>query len=728
MITYIKDKSCCKEPLKGKTHSYGVFCNDPYFSKLLNHVSDQDIHVTLEDKENWNNKASQIDLDDVKANVQSVKDQVSELKQITPNLDNYITKGTLNDYATQDYVRQWVEYQLGVKNFATTQYVKDYVSSTVDPQQYYTRSQIDQKISFLNRNYSITNVEVDGNNLKIDQAMANVYKTVELPTSSSASITQEQFDDMLMQSEAIKPLKCKSKSYYPNKQEVDITDEILQGGGGESSSNYYKPYFLSNTHETLYENEVPVEGKDPVERGWSEQPQEGRYVWITFAHITEEGFSTFTTPTRLTGKDGATYYRNPALRWYEFNIGDKYYDGTVADGSDSYHQDIVLYNNTYYICTNTQDGMDQKWRQTPNNATYFKPISATQDQFSALMFNSKDLVSVMSTAEVIAKDADTVVAGIVSGQTDSTYNKGNVRIFAGNPTNNNLENAPLTISNEGKFVSNGGDNKVMIENGILYVVTDGKKFHIQISATGSSLTWAQDGQYADVQKVQLYKLTNLVNDDTQNIDQYIIPSQVTLYMKKADGKYYTSETNVVESNYVNGNYFELQENISPMLAFAEDGLVLCGKDNDPNNYMKVQVYKIVKFKDGVRTNGNFIAIGRATEWYDGRLYGSNDSLFFSNQNNYYCKQLLYSPGFIGNAISTDYLYLPTEAQGTTNVVLQCLNDGTYTLDASIAESANPTISVLSSTALPNCSKEFSSIYVCSKKQDENTYVITKVTA
>lgn len=55
--------------------------------------------------------------------------------------------------------------------------------------------------------------------------------------------------------------------------------------------------------------------------------------------------------------------------------GTMYYDGKRAADDGVFYQDIVLYNNTYYACINTETGAANNWVTPPVNPTTGETVS-----------------------------------------------------------------------------------------------------------------------------------------------------------------------------------------------------------------------------------------------------------------------------------------------------------------------------------------------------------------
>ena len=87
-------------------------------------------------------------------------------------------------------------------------------------------------------------------------------------------------------------------------------------------------------------------------------------------------------------------------------------------------------------------------------------------------------------------DDNKIVAGMTSGKAIDDKSdlkdkvtdegKGDVRIWAGKFTGGNLKTAPFTVSSTG-VVTSGSDNKIILNDGTIYFVVDGKIWHLGIT-------------------------------------------------------------------------------------------------------------------------------------------------------------------------------------------------------------------------------------------------------
>lgn len=141
--------------------------------------------------------------------------------------------------------------------------------------------------------------------------------------------------------------------------------------------------------------------------------------------------------------------------------GKKYYDGKRDAENGIFYQDVVLYENMYYFCVNTDSGESDHWVMTPDVATYFQKFAVTENFVADKIIANQAYVKELSSEEVVIMDDDAIVAGMTSSKSiDSksdlngkVTNKGDVRIWAGKmQTTGDLTTAYTTIDSNGSIV------------------------------------------------------------------------------------------------------------------------------------------------------------------------------------------------------------------------------------------------------------------------------------
>jgi hypothetical protein len=88
-----------------------------------------------------------------------------------------------------------------------------------------------------------------------------------------------------------------------------------------------------------------------------------------------------TIPVSASGdaSTGQTFKGSPLRIKGEWQSGIKYYDGKRDAENGIFYQDVVLYENMYYVCVNTDSGESDHWVTTPDVATYFQKFAVTEN-------------------------------------------------------------------------------------------------------------------------------------------------------------------------------------------------------------------------------------------------------------------------------------------------------------------------------------------------------------
>lgn len=161
------------------------------------------------------------------------------------------------------------------------------------------------------------------------------------------------------------------------------------------------------------------------------------------------------------GSIGQTFKVSPLRIVGAWTSGKKYYDGKRDAENGIFYQDVVLYENMYYVCVNTDSGESDHWVTTPDVATYFQNFAVTENFVADKIIANQAYVKELSSEEVVIMDGDAIVAGITSSKAiDSksdlngkVTNKGDVRIWAGKmQTTGDLTTAYTTIDSNGSIV------------------------------------------------------------------------------------------------------------------------------------------------------------------------------------------------------------------------------------------------------------------------------------
>lgn len=160
---------------------------------------------------------------------------------------------------------------------------------------------------------------------------------------------------------------------------------------------------------------------------------------------------------------GQTFKGSPLRIAGAWKSGKKYYDGKRDAENGIFYQDVVLYENMYYVCVNTDAGNDNGWNLTPDVAVYWSAFSLSPNVVAGLVVANKAFIKGLSSNELIIFDDQKIVAGMTSSKAVdessplngkvTTEGKGDVRIWAGEISNANLTTAPFTVTNTGNLTA-----------------------------------------------------------------------------------------------------------------------------------------------------------------------------------------------------------------------------------------------------------------------------------
>ena len=161
------------------------------------------------------------------------------------------------------------------------------------------------------------------------------------------------------------------------------------------------------------------------------------------------------------GSIGQTLKGSPLRIVGAWASGKKYYDGKRDAENGIFYQDVVLYENMYYVCVNTDTGESDHWVMTPDVATYFQKFAVTENFVADKIIANQAYVKELPSEEVVIMDCDAIVAGMTSSKdidsksdlNGKVTNKGGVRIWAGKmQTTGDLTTAYTTIDSNGSIV------------------------------------------------------------------------------------------------------------------------------------------------------------------------------------------------------------------------------------------------------------------------------------
>lgn len=371
-------------------------------SKIRNHESNLDIHVTKDDKELWNSKVDKSYIDSEQSKTKSyIDEQISTVNDnIEDSLQNYATKEYADStYSDKDSVNSSLsDINKQILSKADKTYVdsvKQHVNQ-IDSDittNHYTKQQVDDKLDDVQgKDYSVTRFDLQGNKLTLDQTNGKQRQVIlPIQPESSQVVTKDQLNAQLTQyvkTNSIKTLTVQQGADQAIYNPI-LSDKIIQiSGGGESANNRYVPYFqntTSNTEAPL----VPDNGKfphdctDPVQRKWSTSStirQSGEFTWVTYAYINSlNSPQLWVSPICITGENGEDgvdttkrefVYRTSTTAEPGFYVPDTSLnsDGYIPSGWSGSPNGVDEVNQYEWMCYRDKaNDVWSKWKPLGNN-------------------------------------------------------------------------------------------------------------------------------------------------------------------------------------------------------------------------------------------------------------------------------------------------------------------------------------------------------------------------
>lgn len=254
-------------------------------------------------------------------------------------------------------------------------------------------------------------------------------------------------------------------AYGENGTDGDGVEYIYYVGLTKPTGSLQDPSKWDTSVSGFQNNEYILENS-----GWTDNPtdltEQGQKQYVSVRKKHDNVWGAYSEPAlwsyySVDGESSQTSVGSPLRMVGEWESNTKYYDGKRAAEDGVFYQDVVLYNNTYYACVDTEEGERNNWVTTPDKAQYFSAFSLTTDQMVKLLIANKAFIKELSSNEVVIMDDDTIVAGMTSSKpidsksdlNGKVTNKGDVRIWAGEmQTNGDLTTAYTTIGSNGSII------------------------------------------------------------------------------------------------------------------------------------------------------------------------------------------------------------------------------------------------------------------------------------
>ena len=316
-------KPCRKNPI-GELDFKIDKCYSSIYSRLCHHIDDSVSHISQEERDEWNGKASNSALLDLQNQLNevagdgdnSIKKEI--LIEVSRQIAGAITDLNIEDYAKKKYVDDAIsnidfdQYVTNTKADSTYLKKADYIK--LDPTSYYTKAEVQKiiKDSTIGKDYPIQSFTIEDNNLLLTQKNGGQFKVNLSGIGSGVGVdtdyVQEQLSNYIKKN-TLSKLVINDQTYS---LESGRDIKIPTSGAGSSIDytkfGYNKSYFKKHQSNSVAPSK-PSANRPPEDgSGWVEDApnqEAGYYIWMTQVFINGNGqYGEYTNPICLTGTTG----------------------------------------------------------------------------------------------------------------------------------------------------------------------------------------------------------------------------------------------------------------------------------------------------------------------------------------------------------------------------------------------------------------------------------------
>lgn len=316
-------KPCRKNPI-GELDFKIDKCYSSIYSRLCCHENDSVSHISQEERDEWNGKASNSALLDLQNQLNevagdgdnSIKKEI--LIEVSRQIAGAITDLNIEDYTKKKYVDDAInnidfdQYITNTKADSTYLKKADYIK--LDPTSYYTKAEVQKIIedSTIGKDYPIQSFTIEDNKLLLTQKNGGQFKVNLSVIGSGVGVdtdyVQEQLSNYIKKN-TLSKLIINDKAYSIESGR-DI--KIPTSGAGSSIDytkfGYNKSYFKKHPSNSVAPSK-PSANRPPEDgSGWIDDApnqEAGYYVWMTQVFINGNGqYGEYTNPICLTGTAG----------------------------------------------------------------------------------------------------------------------------------------------------------------------------------------------------------------------------------------------------------------------------------------------------------------------------------------------------------------------------------------------------------------------------------------
>lgn len=387
-------KPCRKNPI-GELDFKIDKCYSSIYSRLCCHENDSVSHISQEERDEWNGKASNsalLDLQDQLNEIagdgdNSIKNEI--LIEVSRQIASAITDLNIEEYAKKKYVDDAISNidfdQYVTKKNADSTYLNkaDYIK--FDPTNYYTIAQIQKIIgdSTIGKDYPIESFTLEHNELILKQKNGGQFRVALSESGSDGGVNADYVQEQLLnyiKKNTLSKLIINDKAYsIESGRDIKIP---ISGAGSSidyTKFGYSKSYFKKHTSNSVAPSK-PSANRPPEDgSGWVDDApnqEAGYYIWMTQVFINGNGqYGEYTNPICLTGTAGESAVS------YDIKTSTStinYQDGTMYPKTIGVY--VVKSNGSQITNITPSNGSGWSFSYSVDGGTAWTVISADQIQ------------------------------------------------------------------------------------------------------------------------------------------------------------------------------------------------------------------------------------------------------------------------------------------------------------------------------------------------------------
>lgn len=316
-------KPCRKNPI-GELDFKIDKCYSSIYSRLCCHENDSVSHISQEERDEWNGKASNSALLDLQNQLNeiagdgdnSIKKEI--LIEVSRQIAGAITDLNIEEYAKKKYVDDAISnidfYQYVTKENADSTYLNkaDYIK--FDPTNYYTIAQIQKIIedSTIGKDYPIESFTLEHNELILTQKNGGQFRVALSGNGSDRRLDTDYVQQQLLnyiKKNTLSTLLINDKVYsLESGSPIKIPTSSADPNIDYNKFGYNKSYFKEQPSNSVAPSK-PSANRPPEDgSGWVDDApnqEAGYYIWMTQVFINGNGqYGEYTNPICLTGTAG----------------------------------------------------------------------------------------------------------------------------------------------------------------------------------------------------------------------------------------------------------------------------------------------------------------------------------------------------------------------------------------------------------------------------------------